>query len=155
MSDKESYVREIAVSASPEAAYRALTEEIGKWWVMPDGDANKVGDIPVFRFGRTYWKMRVTELVSAHKVVWECIEANHIDKQISESAKKEWEGTTLTWEITGKNNGKNVSSIIHFVHDGLSPSLECYEVCKNGWDYFFVSSLKKYLDTGKGDPFIE
>ncbi len=36
---------------------------------------------------------------------------------------------------------------------GLVPTLECFEVCAQGWDYFFVNSLKQYLVTGEGSPF--
>jgi len=80
MDNGKGYSREIVVLASVHDDYLALTEGIGKWWVASEGKSIEVGDTPTFRFGETYWKMRVKELISDKKVVWECIEANHIDE---------------------------------------------------------------------------
>ena len=144
-----SYDREIVVSASPDGAYSALTAEIGKWWVVPEGGATAVGDTPVFRFGPTYWKMRIKEIIWEERIVWECIAANHIDQVLPPGAQDEWVGTTLKWDINRMPEGTR----IRLVHEGLSPALKCYETCKKGWDYFFVESLQEYLNSGEGKPF--
>jgi hypothetical protein len=149
MNIQKSYTKEIVVLVSSEAAYRALTAEIGEWWVAPDGNASKVGDTPIFNFGPTYWKMKVKDLVPSKLVVWECIEANHVDERLAENAQREWVGTILKWEIKKIPEGTK----IHFMHQGLISSLNCYKVCKEGWDYYFADSLKRYLDSGKGKPF--
>jgi len=74
--NKESYTREIIVSASTGAAYKALTDEIGNWWTTPDCNASEVGATPTFSFDKDYWTMKVEKLVHEKKIVWKCIDGN-------------------------------------------------------------------------------
>jgi len=48
------------------------------------------------------------------------------------------------------NGGKK--SLWVLTHIGLTPEIECYDLCKNGWQSFLYS-LNKYLTTGIGAPF--
>lgn len=144
-----SYTREILVSNTPSAAYRALTSGFTKWWTTSCNPVSENGDQIIFRFGPTYWIMRASNLVPDKIVELECIEAHHVHAGLPSSILNEWEGTKLKWGIQKQNE----KTKIILVHEGLMPSLECFEVCKQGWDYFFVNSLKQYLDTGKGSPF--
>ncbi|WP_420583068.1 hypothetical protein [Reichenbachiella sp.] len=41
---------------------------------------------------------------------------------------------------------------LNFEHQGLTPKLNCYEICDAGWTHFICTSLKQYLETGKGVP---
>ncbi|MDQ2874979.1 MAG: hypothetical protein M3Y33_09385 [Actinomycetota bacterium] len=41
-----------------------------------------------------------------------------------------------------------------FRHEGLSPQLECYDMCRAGWDQY-LPSLRDYLETGTGTPFCQ
>lgn len=91
--------------------------------------------------------MLVRELVPGHRVTWECIEQKHVDESLS--THDEWVGTKLRWEIELTATGTRVT----FVHEGLVPQLECYEICEAGWDNFFLNSLKNYLDAGVGQPY--
>ena len=92
--------------------------------------------------------MRAIQLVPDKYVELECIEANHIDESSPASIRNEWEGTKLKWTI----QQQGTKTKIVFIHEGLTPSLDCYNICEAGWDYFFVNSLKNYLDTGEGNP---
>jgi hypothetical protein len=139
-----SYTREILVSNTPSAAYRALTTEFDKWWTASSTPNTEVGDTVTFRFDPTYWTMRVTKLTTNQNVELKCIEAHHIHEGLPESILKEWEGTILRWTIQPYRDHTKIL----FVHEGLVPSLDCYEICEQGWDYFFVDSLKNYLDHG-------
>lgn len=143
-----SYTREIIVSNTPHAAYRALTSEFDKWWTECSGPVIAVGDEVTFRFDPTYWKMRATKLVPNESVELKCIEAHHIHEGLPASIRKEWEGTILKWHIQQQGDCTKIS----FIHEGLIPSLNCYEICEMGWDHFFVNSLKKYLDSGECNP---
>lgn len=145
---KNSYTREIVVSNTPDAAYRAVTSEFDKWWAISSGPINAVGDMVTFRFDPTYWMMRATKLVPNESVELECVEAHHIHEGLPALIRKEWEGTKLKWNIQQQGDNTKIS----FVHEGLVPSLNCYEICEMGWDHFFVNSLKKYLDSGNGSP---
>jgi hypothetical protein len=42
---------------------------------------------------------------------------------------------------------------LHFEHDGLIPELQCYRICERGWSHYLKTSLKKLVETGKGEPF--
>jgi len=145
----ESYAREIRIEGTAEAAYRALTLEFDKWWTASSQPLNAVGDTVTFRFDATYWTMRVAVLVPNETVELECVEAHHSHKGLPASIEKEWEGTRLRWDIEQQREKARIS----FLHEGLAPSLECYEICERGWDYFFVHSLKSYLETGLGSPY--
>ncbi len=144
------YTRNIVVSSTPNAAYKALTSEFSKWWT-PDTDTDSVsivGGTIKFKFDTTYWVMRANVL-SLNFIEFECIEAHHIHDGLPSSILKEWEGTKLKWEIQEQSG----TTKIILTHEGLIPSLDCYEICKEGWDYFFLTRLKKYLNEGKGSPY--
>jgi hypothetical protein len=142
------YTQTIVVSNTPNAAYKALTTEFDKWWTPDTGSISNVGDTIKFKFNTTYWIMRANTLARNY-IELECIEAHHIHDGLPSSILKEWEGTTLKWEIQEQDGNTKIS----LTHKGLIPSLDCFEICKEGWDYFFVTSLKKYLNKGKGLPF--
>jgi hypothetical protein len=152
MTDKD-YSKTILVDASPQDAYVALTSGFEKWWTTPDKPIRVVGDCAVFTFppGKGSWTFRATNLVPGEHVDLDCIEANHIHEGMPDAIREEWLGTTLSWRIFPED-GKTV---IRFVHSGLRPNLHCFDICESGWDYFFVDSLKAYLDTGVGMPHSE
>ena len=41
---------------------------------------------------------------------------------------------------------------IRFTHQGLDPTVECFEACTKGWDYYINTSLKTLIETGVGKP---
>ena len=147
------YSRTITIQASPQEAYLALTSGFEKWWSKPDTPIRAVGDVARFTFppGKGYWTFRATKLLPGQLVALECVEAVHLHDGLPDAIREEWLGTTLNWRIS-QENGKTA---IQFVHSGLTPKLYCFEICEAGWDYFFVDSLKAYLDTGTGKPHKE
>ena len=144
-----SYTREITVSSSPGAAYQALTTGFNQWWTTSCNLISKTGDKITFRFGPTYWVMRTNNLIPDNSIELECIEAHHVHEGLPSSILNEWEGTKLKLEIL--KEGESTKTVL--VHEGLVPSLNCYEACEQGWDYYFLTSLKQYLETGDGSPF--
>ena len=143
------YTREIVVLSTPIKAYKALTAGFNKWWTTDCNAVSKIGDKIIFKFGPSYWVMQANKLVPEELVELECIEAHHLHDGLPSSILNEWKGSKLIWEIHKQED----KTKIVLTHEGLVPSLECYEVCEQGWDYFFVISLKQYLDTGEGSPF--
>lgn len=144
-----SYSTEILISATPESVYNAITKDIDKWWTELSNQALQVGDQLIVRFEKTTsWVMTVSEAFPNRSLVWKIAEANHDLEGIS--TKDEWKGTTIKWNIEGNETGSNIT----FIHEGLVPALECYEICEAGWGYF-LGSLKNYLETGKGNPYKE
>lgn len=143
------YIRSIIVANTPGAAYQALTTGFGKWWTPGSNAITVVGETITFRFDPTYWVMRAISLIPEKYVELECIEAHHIHDGLPSSILEEWAGTKLKWDIRKQEGHTEIT----LTHEGLEPSLDCYEICEEGWDFFFVNSLKKYLDEGEGSPY--
>lgn len=138
------------VKSSPEEAYKAITERINDWWSNHfEGTAVKSGQI--FKVGfdanmSTFKKMRIGATEVGRMVEWECIDSYlNLD---SLNNKSEWIGTKMTWTIEPSDSGTKIT----ITHEGLTPELECYEVCDAGWRQFF-GSLVNLLNTGTGQPF--
>ncbi|HWZ21729.1 MAG TPA: hypothetical protein VNW06_03700 [Cytophagaceae bacterium] len=47
-----------------------------------------------------------------------------------------------------ENNGV---TIMTFIHEGLTPGIECFKDCEFGWNHWITHSLFSYFTTGKGD----
>jgi len=151
---EKNYTRTISVNASPRAIYQALTEGFEQWWTSADGNGFKqTGDRIKFTFPPlvSHWTLEAKVLEANERVELECVEAYHDFNDHEDTPKQEWLGTNLIWTIISYDDHTD----LQFTHDGLTPDLHCFDVCEAGWDMFFVSSLKAYLDTGIGTPFNE
>ncbi len=149
-SDCQNYQRSIQVTANTDQAYAALTHGIEHWWTVPDKPIHQVGDQAKFTFppGLSYWTFEATELVTSSKVELTCVGALHIHQGQPKAIETEWLDTKAVFIIEPNTHG----CTIHFTHIGLQPSLLCYDICREGWDFFFLDSLQTYLDTGTGKP---
>ncbi len=147
--DTSHFTCEVDIKATPGDVFLALTKNIHQWWTTSAEQAAIVDTKASFRFSETYNTMLVKKLVENQLIVWECVDQYHADERMS--VKNEWVGTLLTWEISPINTGTHLK----FTHQGLTPSLQCYELCNNGWNHFIASSLVSYLETGTGQPFID
>lgn len=145
-----SYSKTISTTASPEAAYAALTTGFEHWWTKPQGTFQYPGDKAKFGFppGISYWTFEAVKLVPDFYVEMKCVDALHKHEGQTPEIETEWLDTRVTWLI-GEKDGKTT---IHIEHVGLIPELLCYDICVAGWDHFFGGSLQAYLDTGKGMP---
>ena len=148
---KQSYQQSITVETSPAEVYEALTTGYDYWWTSTKGKSfKKIGDNIKFTFlpNTSYWTLEAKTLLPNKFVELECVDAFHVISGKPELSITEWLGTKIAWSI--ESNGDKTD--LHFTHDGLIPTLHCYEECKAGWDMFFVDSLKAYLNTGVGSP---
>jgi hypothetical protein len=148
---KNNYNKVIQTNAPMSAAYDALTTGVALWWTSEAGSFEKVGDVAKFGFSgkNGYWTFKAIALES-DRIEWECVEALHIHEGKPKEIETEWLGTRTVWSMTETKGGTEV----RLEHQGLTPDLLCYDICEAGWDMFFVDSLKAYLDTGTGKPFI-
>lgn len=154
MSGQKNYQKTLTINASPQAVYQALTSGFDQWWTPTQGQYfSCVGDTVKFTFPPqvSYWTFMAKTLTPDSFIELECIEAHHIMLDQLESSTTEWLGSTLQWRL----EGQETQTHIHFTHNGLTPELDCYTVCEAGWDFFFMQSLKAYLETGKGTPHHE
>jgi hypothetical protein len=145
--NERDYKNSILVTATAQAAFESLTENISGWWSTDiEGPANKIGDTFTVRFGNTFKTMLVEFIRPGTKVIWKCVDA-YID-MLRLADKSEWIGTRLVWEVGSQEGGTQVT----LTHIGLTPAFECFDVCEKGWDYYLYESLEKYLNTGIGQP---
>ena len=134
--------------ANEETCFKAIAEEVHKWWGYVDLPTGKLGDEFSIFFGNTEWRFKITKYIPYEKISWRCIRANHFHAGL-EGIREEWLNTHVVWEITKGESER----MITFEHKGLNQTLNCFEVCKTGWDYYLLTSLRDYLETGKGNPF--
>lgn len=143
---EKSYDQELFISATPESVYLALTKSVNLWWTDSVKDASLVNSKITLAFGETYKTLEIKDLQPERRVLWECVDAHMAVESISD--KREWVGTSIEWEINSTENGSRVN----FLHRGLVPTFECYDMCAGGWE-FFLGSFKDYLESGTGQPF--
>ncbi len=144
------YSAKILTSARPDTVYEALTTGIEKWWTKPDAIISKVGDVAKFTFPpqESYWTFKAIDLVPNERVFLECVEAFHIILDKPDASQTEWLGSKMVFDIAPTENGCDVT----LEHVGLVPQLHCFEVCEEGWNFFYLNSLQALLDTGEGMP---
>jgi hypothetical protein len=140
------YTTTIAVDASAQRAFDAINDVAG-WWGRITGTTTSVGDEFVYVVpGLHYSGFRVTELEPARRVTW-LVTGSYLDFV---DEKQEWNGSTVRFEITEGEDGTTVV----FTHHGLTPDDECYEICTNAWGMFVGGSLKSFIETGRGAPYV-
>jgi hypothetical protein len=64
----------------------------------------------------------------------------------------EWAGTMVVFRLVTQSPR---STILEFEHCGLGPELQCYQVCERCWNRFLKRSLKSYIETGPGQPYVD
>ena len=137
-----SIVKELTIEASPERVFNALTQQdkMACWWTDDLSATPEVGSLSEFRFSRGTFviQFEVAELDKDKKVYW-------ITRQGPSTG--HWVGTTVTWQLTPVHNGTDLV----FNHDEFAQADRRYEITRSWWEHF-LTSLKSYLETGKGNP---
>lgn len=137
----DNYYQSVKVKSSSQNAFNALTNQVESWWGSVDNPVAKVGDHFTITFGEAYWKFEITEWNENEKVTWRVVDGQP-------ELNNEWIGHILEWKIIDLGNEIEVS----LYQNGLTDELPCFDVCSAAWDRFILSSLKKYLETGLGEP---
>jgi hypothetical protein len=135
----------ITVDQTPEKAFAAINDVRGWWSGDIEGSTDKLGDVWTYRYKDIHFsKQRITEFIPGKKVVWLVL-----DSYLSfVKDKTEWNGTEIVFEIASKDGKTEV----RFTHAGLVPAFECYGGCSGAWGFYIEDSLRKLIETGKGEP---
>lgn len=136
----EDFAATMQVSASPDRVLGALRtpEAVADWWGPTAGSAEVGGTLVVsFQDGKQQIVIRAAPAEKG-RVVWQ-VEGAPLTP--------EWAGTTIVFQVSESGNG----SVLHFRHHGLTPQLECFDMCFAGWTHY-IASLVAYAETGEGRP---
>jgi hypothetical protein len=138
------FTKIILVDQSPEEVFNAVNNVYGWWSQQFEGSSNTLNDEFSVRFDDVHYsKHRLIELVPNEKIVWLVV-----DSQLNFlTNKNEWTGTKSSFEISRQGN----KTELLFTHVGLTPEIECFKNCSNGWNYY-LGSLEKLITTGQGQP---
>ena len=132
----------IGITAPLDDVYAALTtiDGLAGWWTEDTKGDDTVGGVIRFRFanapGAGGFDMKVLDNKSGTLVRWEVVDGP-----------PEWIGTHVGFELTQVDDW----AILLFKHEGWKEPVEFMHHCSTKWASFLLS-LKKYVETGKGDP---
>jgi uncharacterized protein YndB with AHSA1/START domain len=133
-------LHELTIAASPEQVYKAVTEQDGlaSWWTQRSTAQPKVGTTAEFGFmgGQFTMKMKVTKLEPFKEVDWDVLQSG-----------PDWAGTHITWDLTPVDS----STKVLFGHRDWTITDGSYASVNYNWGHL-LTSLKSYLETGKGTP---
>jgi hypothetical protein len=134
----------IETHGSAQKAFDAICR-VSAWWTENiEGSTVNLYDEFTVRFGETYSKFKIIEMIPAQKLVWQVLDCNlHWMND-----KKEWKGTKILWQLSTENGSGRISMI----HIGLNAGIECFEDCTKGWNHYVKASLFKLIEEGKGEP---
>ena len=134
----------LVADQTPEQVFNAINNVPAWWSTSFEGSTEKLNDVFTVRFGEVYITSKVTELVPGKKIVWLVLDCN---KPWLKNT-KEWNGTRMSWDITRKGDQTH----LQFIHLGLQPEIECFEVCSNAWSEYLQKSLHQLITAGTGKP---
>lgn len=129
----------VGITASTKDVYAALTtiDGLAGWWT--ENTTGDPDDVIKFRFaaaGGDGFDMKVLETTPGELVRWEVVDGP-----------EEWIGTHIRFDLSQTDEW----AIVLFKHEGWREPVEFMHHCSTKWASFLLS-LKKYVETGKGDP---
>ena len=137
------YSATITVAADPATAARAIPDDLERWWStrVERDDAGFT-----IRFNNSHVRFEIGPDTRPERRVWTCTDANMIIEGVPDTT--EWQGTSLIWDLRPQGSG----TAITLTHHGLTPEIDCHEICVAGWRHFFEKSLCDHLNGLPGSP---
>ena len=131
----------IKIRATPQKVYQAIStaEGIRDWWTRDATFDPKIGGAGEFGFydHRMVIKVKVAELKPVEHMGWNSIS----------STGGAFDGTTITFDL---KSADGVTSLL-FAHRGFKAGENNVASATTRWG-FYLLSLKRHLETGKGTP---
>jgi uncharacterized protein YndB with AHSA1/START domain len=143
---EQDFKLQVEIAAPPQAVFEALgtAEGIADWWTAQVEGAVAAGETFRVRFGSGGWTDLRVDRLEPRAIEWTCT-----GQDITQfTPTDEWVGTRMTFDL---GDGGDGGTRLDFVHHGLRP-LDCIDVCERGWSQHLGSSLKRLLESGKGEP---
>ena len=131
----------IKIRAAQDNAYQAVStaEGIRNWWTRDAALDPRVGGAGEFGFygHRMAIKVKVAELTPPEHVAWDDVS----------STNGFFDGTTISFDLKSE---EGITSVL-FAHRGFKAGDNNIASATTRWG-FYLLSLKRYLETGKGTP---
>ena len=121
-------VQELMIETTSENVFHALTrlEGIAEWWSNHVVAEPVVGSLTEVRFENGGdFQMEITDLEVGKKVHWRVRLSPH-----------DWEGSTITWDLTPISNGSRLLFGQHSLFVG--PTGYSIDEARVGWEYFLI-----------------
>jgi len=130
------------VDQTPDEVFAAL-KQVSSWWPGEiTGETGRLGGVFTYRYKDMHRStQKITEWVPGKRVMW------HVTESYLSflKEKEEWTGTDVVFEISRKG----AKTELKFTHVGLTPKVECYGACSDGWGYIINECLAAFITTGK------
>ena len=135
----------ILVDNTPEEVFNAINNVRGWWSEEIEGSTDTLNSEFDYHYEDVHrCKIKIVELVPNKKIVWSVLD-NYFKFT---KDKSEWKGTKIIFDIAKKEN----KTEMRFTHEGLVPTYECYEICRDAWTGYIQKSLRNMITSGIGQP---
>lgn len=141
----KSFTTTLLVTQTPKEVFDAINNVRGWWSESIEGitDRLNAGFLQYYRDIHIA-KIKIIEFIPDQKVTWLVLDSHFSFTKI----KTEWKDTKICFEISRKGD----KTRLLFIHLGLVPQYECYDVCNGAWNELINISLRSLITTGKGHP---
>ena len=137
------YSATITTTASPQDAAHRIVRDLEKWWSTR---IDRRADGFTIHFNASHVDFTFEPDNTGERFVWTCTDANMIIEGVDDAS--EWTGTRLIWTVAPAPKGSTVT----LTHEGLTPQIACFDVCRRGWEHFFETSLRNHLNGATAQP---
>lgn len=142
---KNDFTATITVNKSAPQAFQAILDLRGWWSEEIEGNPEMLNETFDYHYKDVHLcKLKLIEKTADKKVVW--LVVDNYFSFIKD--RTEWVNTRLVFELTEQRNATEIK----FIHQGLTSADECYDICHDAWTSYIKSSLKNFIEAGKGNP---
>ena len=138
-------IHALAINSNKEKIYEALTTKNGlsSWWTNDVKVEAKVGSTSEFGFygHKAIHYMKILDLKPSSEIKWSC----------EKSPIEEWNQTEIAFHIKDYDPKNPFIPNLQFVQSGFKSTDKNYGAINFNWAKF-LTSLKDYVETGKGTP---